>query len=134
MAEVKDRNLQLALGQIEKEFGKGSIIRLGDSTHQNVSTISTGALSLDIAVGIGGIPRGRITEIYGPESSGKTTVCQHIIANAQKAGGVCAFIDTEHALDPQYASIIAGSPLNIARFLYWGYFSAKRVERVSHPP
>lgn len=106
MADARDRNLQLALGQIEKEFGKGSIIRLGDSTHQNVSTISTGALSLDIALGIGGVPRGRVTEIYGPESSGKTTLCQHIIANAQKAGGVCAFIDTEHALDPQYAEII----------------------------
>jgi recombination protein RecA len=106
MADDKGRNLQLAIGQIEKEFGKGSILRLGDTTHQNVATISTGALSLDIALGIGGIPRGRITEIYGPESSGKTTVCLHVIANAQKAGGTCAFIDTEHALDPQYAGII----------------------------
>lgn len=106
MTDSKDRNLQIALSQIEKEFGKGSIIRLGDTAHLNVPTISTGALSLDIALGIGGIPRGRISEIFGPESSGKTTVCLHVIANAQKAGGVCAFIDTEHALDPQYAGII----------------------------
>lgn len=106
MVESKDRNLQLALGQIEKEFGKGSIIRLGDTSHQNVPTISTGALSLDIALGIGGVPRGRVTEIYGPEASGKTTLCLHVIANAQKAGGTCAFVDTEHALDPQYAGII----------------------------
>ena len=104
--EVRDRNLNMALGQIEKEFGKGAIMRLGDNTAVDVPTISTGALSLDIAVGIGGLPRGRVVEIYGPESSGKTTVCLHVIANAQKSGGVCAFIDTEHALDPQYAAMI----------------------------
>jgi recombination protein RecA len=104
--DPKQRNLQLAVSQIEKEFGQGAIMRLGDQTHQDVPIISTGALSLDIALGIGGVPRGRVTEIYGPESSGKTTVCLHLIANAQKAGGICAFIDTEHALDPQYARVI----------------------------
>jgi recombination protein RecA len=104
--DPREKNLKIALGQIEKEFGKGSIMRLGDRTHQDVPTISSGALSLDIALGIGGFPRGRIVEIYGPESSGKTTVCLHVVANAQKAGGVCAFIDTEHALDPQYAKVI----------------------------
>jgi recombination protein RecA len=106
LKDARDRNLSLALGQIEKEFGKGTIRRLGDTSHDDVPTISSGALSLDIALGIGGIPRGRIIEIYGPESSGKTTVCLHVIANAQKAGGICAFVDTEHALDPAYAGII----------------------------
>ncbi|NLF94022.1 MAG: recombinase RecA [Oligosphaeraceae bacterium] len=105
-AELHDRNLKLALGQIEKEFGKGSIMRLGDQSHEAVPVISSGALSLDLAMGIGGFPRGRVLEIYGPESSGKTTVCLHVVANAQKAGGICAFIDTEHALDPRYARII----------------------------
>lgn len=104
--EARDRNLSLALGQIEKEFGKGTVRRLGDYSHEDVPTISSGALALDIALGIGGVPRGRIIEIFGPESSGKTTVCLHVIANAQKAGGVGAFIDTEHALDPGYAGII----------------------------
>lgn len=105
-ADPRGKNLQLAVSQIEKEFGQGAIMRLGDQSHQNIAIISTGALSLDIALGIGGIPRGRVTEIYGPEASGKTTVCLHVIANAQRAGGVCAFIDTEHALDPQYARVI----------------------------
>jgi recombination protein RecA len=96
----------LALAQIERDFGQGAIMRLGADQHVNVPTISTGALSLDLALGVGGVPRGRIVEIYGPESSGKTTICMHIIANAQKAGGVCAFIDTEHALDPTYCKKI----------------------------
>ena len=104
--DPRDKNLQIAIGQIEKEFGVGTIMRMGDQAHQNVPFISTGALSLDIALGIGGLPRGRVVEIYGPESSGKTTICLHVIANAQKAGGVCAFIDTENALDPRYAKII----------------------------
>ena len=104
--EIQQRNLKLALGQIEKEFGKGSIMRLGDQQHIDVPTISTGSMALDIATGIGGVPRGRIVEVYGTESSGKTTLCLHIIANAQKAGGTCAFVDTEHALDPRYARII----------------------------
>ncbi len=105
-ADARDRNLKLALGQIEKEFGKGSIMRLGDKNHETIPVVSTGALALDIAMGIGGFPRGRILEIFGPEASGKTTVCLHVVANAQKNGGICAFIDTEHALDPRYARII----------------------------
>jgi len=105
-AELHDRNLKLALGQIEKEFGKGSIMRLGDKNHEAIPVISSGALSLDLAMGIGGFPRGRIVEIFGPESSGKTTVCLHVVANAQKTGGICAYVDTEHALDPRYARII----------------------------
>lgn len=104
---VRDKNLGIALAQIEKEFGKGSIMKLGDNTASaDVSVISTGALSLDIALGIMGVPRGRIVEIYGPESSGKTTLCMHIIANAQRAGGVAAIIDAEHAVDPVYAAKI----------------------------
>ena len=103
----RTRNLEIAIAQIEKEFGKGSIMRLGDSAvASDVATISTGALSLDLALGIGGVPRGRIVEIFGPESSGKTTVCLHVIANAQRAGGKCAIIDAEHAIDPVYAAKI----------------------------
>jgi recombination protein RecA len=103
----KDKNIEIVISQIEKEYGKGSIMFLGDnSSRVNIPTISTGALSLDIALGIGGVPRGRVMEIYGPESSGKTTLCQHIIANAQKAGGTCAIVDAEHALDPLYAKKI----------------------------
>ena len=106
MDKEKSGYLEQALSQINKQYGAGSIMKLGERKEQDIPTISTGALSLDIALGIGGVPRGRIIEIYGPESSGKTTICQHIIANAQKAGGVCAFIDTEHALDPSYAKKI----------------------------
>ena len=102
------KNLEITIAQIEKEFGKGSIMRLGDSKTyaSDVQVISTGALSLDLALGIGGLPKGRIVEIFGPESSGKTTVCLHVIANAQKAGGRCAIIDAEHAIDPVYAAKI----------------------------
>lgn len=111
MAEKKDvnptndraKNLELALSQIEKNFGKGAIMRMGDTDIQKVEAISTGCLTLDVALGIGGIPKGRIIEIYGPESSGKTTVALHCIAEAQKAGGTAAFVDAEHALDPVYA-------------------------------
>ncbi len=100
----KMRALDLAMRQIEKDFGKGSIMKLGEaSTKMNIEVIPTGALSLDIALGVGGIPRGRVIEIYGPESSGKTTVALHMIAEAQKLGGYAAFIDAEHALDPEYA-------------------------------
>src|SRR5210317_1155679 len=92
-------NLDRVLMQLEREYGTGTVMRLGEEgVKRSVPVISTGALSLDLALGIGGVPRGRIVEIYGPESSGKTTVCSHIIANAQKAGGMCAFVDTEHAL------------------------------------
>lgn len=96
--------LEIALEDLRKRFGDGAIMKLGETTSLNIEAIPTGALSLDIALGVGGIPRGRVTEIYGPESSGKTTLCQHIIAEAQKMGGVAAFIDVEHALDPVYAS------------------------------
>ena len=104
MAMDKKEALDNALRQIEKDFGKGSIMRLGDAkANMNVEVISTGILPLDIALGVGGVPRGRIVEVYGPESSGKTTVTLHMIAEAQKAGGIAAFIDAEHALDPVYA-------------------------------
>ena len=103
---ARDRELQAAMMQIEKSFGKGTIMRLGERPKQQVDVISSGAMALDIAIGVGGFPRGRIVEIYGPESSGKTTVCLHVVANAQRAGGACAFIDTEHALDPRYAKVI----------------------------
>ncbi len=102
--EEKEKALEAAMLQIQKQFGKGAIMKLGDDSMKlNVDAISTGAVSLDIATGIGGIPKGRVTEIYGPESSGKTTLTLHIIAEAQKAGGKAAFIDAEHALDPEYA-------------------------------
>lgn len=103
MDEEKKKALSLAMGQIEKKYGKGSIMRLGEHTQMNVEAVSTGSLSLDIALGIGGIPKGRIIEIYGPESSGKTTVALHITAEIQKNGGTVAYIDAEHALDPKYA-------------------------------
>ena len=107
MKEDKVRALDAAIGQIEKQFGKGSIMKLGDSSaNMNVETIPTGSLSLDIALGLGGIPKGRIIEIYGPESSGKTTVALHMVAEVQKRGGIAGFIDAEHALDPAYAKNI----------------------------
>ena len=107
MKEDKVRALDAAIGQIEKQFGKGSVMKLGDSSaSMNVETIPTGSLSLDIALGLGGIPKGRIVEIYGPESSGKTTVALHMVAEVQKRGGIAGFIDAEHALDPAYAKNI----------------------------
>jgi recombination protein RecA len=99
----KDKALTAALSQIERNFGKGSIMRLGEKTSMEIESISTGSLGLDVALGIGGLPRGRIVEIFGPESSGKTTLALHVIAEAQKNGGICAFVDAEHALDPVYA-------------------------------
>jgi recombination protein RecA len=99
----RGRAVDAAILQIEKQFGRGAIMRLGDRVAQNVPAVSTGSVALDLALGVGGVPRGRITEIYGPESSGKTTLCYHVAANAQRAGGVVAFIDAEHALDPGYA-------------------------------
>lgn len=104
MSEKKDHALQSALDQITKRWGEGSIMRLGESASLKVDVIPTGSLSLDIALGVGGVPRGRVTEIYGPESSGKTTISQHIVAEAQKLGGTAAFVDMEHALDPSYAA------------------------------
>ena len=102
-AADRKKALESAMAQIERTFGTGSIMRLGDASHVSVEAISTGSLSLDLALGIGGVPKGRIIEIYGPESSGKTTLALHILASAQKAGGIAAFIDAEHALDPVYA-------------------------------
>ena len=102
----KDKALDAALSQIERAFGKGSIMRLGQNTNIDIEAISTGSLGIDIALGIGGMPKGRIVEIYGPESSGKTTLALSVIAQAQKNGGTCAFIDAEHALDPSYAKKI----------------------------
>jgi recombination protein RecA len=99
----RSQAVDAAIIAIEKQFGRGSIMRLGSSERQQVAAIPTGSIALDLALGVGGIPRGRITEIFGPESSGKTTLCQHVLAEAQRAGGVVAFIDVEHALDPQYA-------------------------------
>jgi recombination protein RecA len=100
----RERSLDNTIATLNKRFGDGVIMRLGDARHLQVEVIPTGALSLDIALGVGGLPRGRVIEIYGPESSGKTTLCQHVIAEAQKRGGICAFIDMEHALDPRYAA------------------------------
>jgi recombination protein RecA len=99
----KDKALAAALSQIERNFGKGSVMRLGEKSSMEVESISTGSLGLDVALGIGGLPRGRIIEIFGPESSGKTTLALHVIAEAQRGGGICAFVDAEHALDPVYA-------------------------------
>jgi recombination protein RecA len=102
----RQQSLDMALGQIEKQFGKGSIMRLGERQHVSIEAIPTGALALDLALGIGGLPRGRVVEIFGPESSGKSTLAMHVVAEAQRNGGVCAYIDAEHALDPQYAQAI----------------------------
>ena len=102
----RDKALDMALGQIEKQFGKGSIMKLGERGHVGIEAIPTGALSLDLALGIGGLPRGRIVEIFGPESSGKSTLATHVVAEAQRNGGVCAYIDAEHAMDPVYAAAI----------------------------
>ncbi len=104
LAVEKDKALEQAIAQIDKQFGKGSVMRLGDEGRTPIEVIPTGSITLDLALGIGGLPRGRVVEIYGPESSGKTTVALHAIASAQKAGGIAAFIDAEHALDPEYAA------------------------------
>src|ERR671910_1269085 len=101
--EDREKALESALAQIDKQYGKGSVMRLGERSRAPIEVIPTGSAALDIALGIGGLPRGRVVEIYGPESSGKTTVALHAVANAQKAGGIAAFIDAEHALDPDYA-------------------------------
>jgi len=100
----KQKALETALGNIERSFGKGAVMRLGEREALDIEAISTGSLGLDIALGIGGLPKGRVVEIYGPESSGKTTLSLHVVAEAQKSGGVCAFVDAEHALDPAYAA------------------------------
>src|SRR5271156_1864822 len=106
MSEERDKALGMALGQIEKQFGKGSIMRMGENVHMAIEAIPTGALGLDLALGIGGLPRGRVVEVYGPESSGKSTLAMHVVAEAQRNGGTCAYIDAEHAMDPIYAGAI----------------------------
>ncbi|MCU0259583.1 MAG: recombinase RecA [Ilumatobacteraceae bacterium] len=106
MSTDREKALEMTLAQIDKQFGKGSIMRMGETTGMAIEAVSTGALSLDLALGIGGLPRGRVTEIYGPESSGKSTLAMHVVAEAQRNGGVCAYIDAEHAMDPVYAKAI----------------------------
>src|SRR5471030_617691 len=106
VSDDREKALEAALGQIEKQFGKGSIMRMGENLHMNIEAIPTGALALDLALGIGGLPRGRIVEIFGPESSGKSTLAMHVVAEAQRNGGICAYVDAEHAMDPVYAKAI----------------------------
>src|SRR6187402_1375380 len=106
MGMERDKALEMALAQIDKQFGKGSIMRMGEKSSMAVEAISTGALSLDLALGVGGLPRGRVVEIFGPEASGKSTLALHVVAEAQRNGGICAYIDAEHALDPVYARAI----------------------------
>jgi recombination protein RecA len=102
----RDKALDMALGQIEKQFGKGSVMKMGEKTTMGIETVPTGALALDLALGVGGLPRGRVVEVYGPESSGKSTLAMHVVAEAQRNGGICAYIDAEHAMDPVYAKAI----------------------------
>ncbi|MFZ4812130.1 MAG: recombinase RecA [Ilumatobacteraceae bacterium] len=106
MSNDRDKALEMALAQIDKQYGKGSIMRMGEKTSMGIDVISTGALSLDLALGVGGLPRGRVVEIFGPESSGKSTLAMHVVAEAQRNGGICAYIDAEHAMDPIYAKAI----------------------------
>jgi recombination protein RecA len=106
MSTDRDKALEMALAQIDKQYGKGSIMRMGEKTTMAIESVPTGALSLDLALGVGGLPRGRVTEIFGPESSGKSTLAMHVVAEAQRNGGVCAYIDAEHAMDPIYAKAI----------------------------
>jgi recombination protein RecA len=105
-SKEKDKALDAAISQITDNFGKGSVMKLGEQAAMDIESISTGSLSLDLALGIGGLPKGRVVEVYGPESSGKTTLTLQVIAEAQKVGGICAFIDAEHALDPVYAKAL----------------------------
>jgi recombination protein RecA len=102
----RDKALEMAMSQIDKQFGKGSVMRMGETTNMEIGSIATGALALDLALGIGGLPRGRVVELYGPESSGKSTLAMHVVAEAQRNGGICAYIDAEHAMDPIYAKAI----------------------------
>src|SRR5436189_472940 len=104
----REEALDVTLGQIERQFGKGSVMRMSDRPQVAIGAVSTGSLALDVALGIGGLPRGRIVEIYGPEASGKTTLVYHVMAEAQRRGGICAFIDAEHAMDPSFARRIGG--------------------------
>ncbi len=127
----KLKALDAALGQIEKQFGKGAVMKLGDPAAQmNIETIPTGSLSLDIALGLGGIPKGRVIEIYGPESSGKTTVTLHMIAEVQKNGGIAGFIDAEHALDPIYAKNIG---VDVDKYIFPSRITVNRHLRLRKP-
>ena len=128
MDENKKKSLDLALKQIDKAFGKGTILRLGDKEIEPIDSISTGSIGLDIALGIGGVPKGRIIEIYGPESSGKTTLTLHLIAECQKAGGVCAFVDAEHALDVKYAKNLGIDTDNL--YISQPYFGEQALDIV----
>ena len=119
-ASEKAKALAAALSQIEKQFGKGSIMRYGDNeVSHDIQVVSTGSLGLDIALGVGGLPRGRVVEIYGPESSGKTTLTLQVVAEMQKIGGTCAFVDAEHALDVQYASKLGVNPVSYTHLRPW---------------
>ena len=106
MSTDRDKALDVALAAIDKQFGKGSIMRMGEKGSMAIEAIQTGALALDVALGVGGLPRGRVVEIFGPESSGKSTLAMHVVAEAQRNGGICAYIDAEHAMDPVYARAI----------------------------
>ena len=106
MAQDKEKALELALAGIDKQFGKGSVMKMGEKGSMAIGTIPTGALALDLALGVGGLPRGRVVEIYGPESSGKSTLAMHVVAEAQRNGGICAYVDAEHAMDPIYAKAL----------------------------
>ena len=117
-ATERAKALEAALGQIDKQFGAGSVMRMGEKEAMAIETISTGALPLDIALGVGGVPRGRVVEIFGPESSGKSTLAMHIVAEAQRNGGICAYVDAEHALDPVYAAAIGVDTDNLLCLLY----------------
>ena len=128
----KAKALQAALAQIEKQFGKGTIMRLGEGEAiEDIQVVSTGSLGLDIALGVGGLPRGRVIEIYGPESSGKTTLALHVIAEAQKNGGTAAFVDAEHALDPSYAEKLG---VNVDDLLLWNLNRVSQLFRRSQNP
>lgn len=129
--EEKKKALEAALGHIEKQYGKGSVMKLGESSaNMQVETVPTGSLSLDIALGVGGVPKGRIIEIYGPESSGKTTVALHMVAEVQKRGGIAGFIDAEHALDPVYAKNIG---VDIDIFTFPSRIMVSRLWRLQRP-
>ena len=133
-ANDRERALETALAQIERQFGKGSVMRLGDEARAPIEVIPTGSIALDVALGVGGLPRGRVVEVYGPESSGKTTLTLHAVANAQKAGGIVAFVDAEHALDPEYAKKL-GVDIQLRAFEnvpYWPLGSGEQATAFQH--
>ncbi len=129
----REEALDVALGQIERNFGKGAVMRMSDAAQVSIGAVSTGSLSLDLALGIGGLPRGRIVEVFGPESSGKTTLVYHVIAEAQRRGGICAFIDAEHAMDPTYARRHRSEHRRAARLAARHGRAGARDRRAAHP-